>query len=324
MEKISVIVPAYNCQETIERCIKSIQNQTYRNLEIIVVNDGSTDNTAEILRNLQSQDKRIHVISIPNGGVSHARNIGLDNADGDYIAFVDADDYIDEDMYEALLKLAKENKASIAHCSYKYDEDDSVKAIGDTGKVIVQEPDEAMKCLLSSRYFTGSLCNKLYRKDLFDNVRFDEAIKFNEDVLANYLLFENADKSVYTDKAYYTYFQNTDSATHSVKSNIGIEQIALVAEKMAEMSKGKPYQSEADGRFAYLSLALYRAYLLSKDPRENEKKAQAKAKLKAMKKLYSGRNKVNYVFLICFPHIYKLFYGVYTVFRTKKLDPSQE
>ena len=324
MDKISVIVPAYNCQDTIEKCINSIQNQTYKNLEIIVVNDGSTDNTAEVLKSLQDEDERIKVFSIPNGGVSHARNTGIDNSTGDYVTFVDSDDYIDKEMYETLLDLANNNSAQIAHCSYKCVDGDIVNAVGDTGKVIVQEHDEALKCLLSGRFFTGSLWNKLYERELFENVRLDETIKFNEDVLANYLLFENADKSVYTDKAYYTYFQNTDSATHSVKSNIGIEQIALVAEKMAEMSKGKPYQSEADGRFAYLSLALYRAYLLSKDPRENEKKAQAKAKLKAMKKLYSGRNKVNYVFLICFPHIYKLFYGVYTVFRTKKLDPSQE
>lgn len=323
MDKISVIVPAYNCQDTIEKCINSIQNQTYKNLEIIVVNDGSTDNTAEVIKSLQDEDERLKVFSIPNGGVSHARNIGIDNSTGDYITFVDSDDYIDKEMYETLLDLANNNLAQIAHCSYKCVDGDIVNAVGDTGKVIVQKHDEALKCLLSGRFFTGSLCNKLYERELFENVRLDETIKFNEDVLANFHLFEKADKSVYTDKAYYTYVQNSLSATHSLRSNTGIEHITLVAEKMAELSKGKAYQNEADARYAYLSLALYRAYVFSNSTDEKEKKRTRKQKIRSMKKLYVGRNKINYYSLMCFPTMHKLFYKAYAAVRKKKLDPEQ-
>lgn len=119
MDKISVIVPAYNCQDTIERCINSIQKQTFNNLEIIIVNDGSSDNTEAKIKELQDKDGRIIAISIPNGGVSHARNTGIDKASGDYITFVDSDDYIDEEMYECLYNLIKEYNVQIAHCSYK-------------------------------------------------------------------------------------------------------------------------------------------------------------------------------------------------------------
>ena len=103
--KISVIVPAYNAEKTIERCLKSILKQTYHNLEVIVVNDGSKDSTELILSRIEKNDVRVHLITIENGGVSHARNVGIDNASGEYITFVDSDDYIDEEMYTSLMEL---------------------------------------------------------------------------------------------------------------------------------------------------------------------------------------------------------------------------
>lgn len=325
MDKISVVVPAYNCQDTIERCIKSIQNQTYKNLEIIVVNDGSTDNTEQVLNDIQRADNRIKVFNIDNGGVSHARNTGIDNATGNYITFVDADDYIDEEMYECLYNQIKEYNVKIAHCSYKAVDGDIIKSIGDTGKVVLQDHDEAMKCLLSGRLFIGGLCNKLYDKSLFDSIRLEESIKFNEDVLANYYLFDNVKESVYMDRAFYSYVQNTSSSTHSVNSNIGVEHVVRVADIMSKKSKGKAYQTEADDRYAYLSLTLYRAYLFSNfiSIDERNKKKDLKERIKTMKGIYTGKNRINYVLLMYFPIIYKFSYKVYSLLRTKNLDPSQ-
>ena len=113
MKKISVIVPVYNTEEYIEKCINSITGQTYKNLEIIVVNDGSTDNSLNILKSLQSKDSRIRIINQENKGVSAARNTGLDNTTGEYIAFVDSDDYLEKNMYEKMLKYMGESGADL-------------------------------------------------------------------------------------------------------------------------------------------------------------------------------------------------------------------
>ncbi len=322
MDRISVIVPAYNCQDTIERCIKSIQNQTYKNLEIIVVNDGSTDNTETILHEMQLVDDRIIVISIPNGGVSHARNTGLDSATGDFITFVDSDDYIDKEMYETLYNLINEHSVQIAHCSYKNVVGDDVVPVGDTGKIIVQNHDEAIKCLLSGRMFIGSLGNKLYRTCLFNNIRLDETIRINEDVLVNYKLFDCVDKSVYVDKALYSYVVNNESATHSMRTNEGPEQVLYVAKKMQEKSINKPYQSEADYRVSYLSLNLYKSYVLLNNSDEKSKRKRLKKNLKKYKHLFSKKDMLNYYLLIIVPDIYRLAFKIYDKKRVKQLDPT--
>ncbi len=321
MDKISVIVPAYNCQNTIERCIKSIQNQTYNNLEIIVINDGSTDKTESVIFALQGKDERIKVISIPNGGVSRARNTGLDNATGDYITFVDSDDYIDKEMYECLYNLIKEYNVQIAHCSYKNVVGDDVVPVGDTGKIMVQYHDEAMMCLLSGKLFSGGIWNKLYKKELFDGIRFDESIRINEDVLANYELFDLVDKSVFVDKALYSYVANNDSATHSMRTSEGPEHVLYVAEKMQEKSINKLYQNEADYRVAYLSLNLYKSYVLLNNLDKKNKRKSLKKKLKNYKYLFSKKDRLNYHLLIIFPKIYRIAFRLYDKKRVKKLDP---
>lgn len=322
MDRISVIVPAYNCQDTIERCIKSIQNQTYKNLEIIVINDGSTDNTESILNEIQAQDERVRVISISNGGVSHARNIGIDNATGEYITFVDSDDYIDGEMYEGLYNLLIEYKVKIAHCSYKNVDGAIITPVGDTGKTTIQDHDDALKCLLSGRLFSGGIWNKLYAKDLFNEIRFDESIRINEDVLANFELFDSVDKSVFIDKAFYSYVVNNESATHSMKTSEGPEQVLYVAKKMQKMSINKSYQSEADYRVAYLSLNLYKTYTIINNSDESLKRKELKIKLKEYKSSFSKKDIVNYYLLVLFPCLYRMAFRVYDKKRVKQLDPS--
>ncbi len=322
MDKITVIVPAYNCQATIESCIKSIQNQTYKNLEIIVINDGSTDNTEAVLFALQGNDERIKVISIPNGGVSHARNIGLDIASGAYITFVDSDDYIDKEMYEILYNLIKEYNVRIAHCSYKNVDGEAIIPVGDTDKITVQNHDEAMMCLLSGKLFSGGIWNKLYKKELFDGIRFDESIRINEDVLANFELFDLVDESVFIDKALYSYVVNNDSATHSMRTSEGPEQVLCVAEKMQKKSINKPYQGESDYRVAYLSLNLYKSYVLLNNSDEKSKRKSVKNNLKSYKALFTKKDKLNYYLLIIVPGIYRLAFRVYDKKRVKQLDPT--
>ena len=137
--KISVIVPVYNCDPYVEQCIRSILAQSYTDLEIICVNDGSTDDSGTILDKLACEDARIRVIHQKNAGASAARNMGIDLATGDLITFVDSDDIIEPDMYETLLPYFDEKNVDIVHCGYKRVHlDGSIKDVNGTGKLVRQ------------------------------------------------------------------------------------------------------------------------------------------------------------------------------------------
>lgn len=176
---ISVIIPVFNNDTFLNRCIDSVLFQTYKNLEIILVDDGSTDNSGKICDNYAKQDSRIKVIHKQNGGVSSARNAALFIAKGEYIGFIDSDDYIDANMYEYLLELCKIYKTDISVCNfftiYK-------------GKKEIKLP-KNIKPLLSGKEaieaFDNSsfVCNKLFSKKLFESCRFKEDISYGEDKL---------------------------------------------------------------------------------------------------------------------------------------------
>ena len=198
--KVSVIVPVYNCAPYVERCVKSIMEQTYSNLEIICVNDGSTDGSGKILDKLACEDDRLQVIHQKNAGVSAARNAGIEAATGDFITFVDSDDAIENDMYETLLPYFADETVDIVHCGYKrISLDGSVKDVNGTARVVEQNKYEAAGCLLTGRLFVGSLWNKIYRAHLFWGIKMDETLAINEDVLANAELFLKSEKLVYID-----------------------------------------------------------------------------------------------------------------------------
>ena len=325
MKKISVIVPVYNGENTILRCIDSIRKQTHRNLQIIVINDGSTDSTEEVLRELEKNDERIQVISINNSGVSYARNLGIDKAEGDYLTFVDADDYIAEEMYENLLGLFECYNAQIVHCSYQnVVNGEVVSKVGNSGKVYIQSHDEAIECLISGKLFIGGLCNKLYNKDLFGSIRLNEMIGMNEDVLANFFLFDLAEKTVYLDKSFYSYVANEQSTTHTGRIANGSEQVVEVSKIILDNSIGKTYEMSARRRVAITSLELYRHYLFSDNKENIDKKKRLKDDIKSYKKLYTRRfDKLAYVLMLYFPHIYKFVYKIYDKKRIKVLDPEQ-
>ncbi|MBQ8615735.1 MAG: glycosyltransferase, partial [Clostridia bacterium] len=119
MKKISIILPVYNVENYLDKCLTSLVNQTYQNLEIILVNDGSPDNSGEVCENWAKKDSRIKVLHKANGGVSSARNFGLDNATGDFIGFIDPDDFVELDMYEKLLNALNSQNATMAMCRYQ-------------------------------------------------------------------------------------------------------------------------------------------------------------------------------------------------------------
>lgn len=326
-QTISVVIPAYNAENTIERCVKSVLNQSYENLEVIVVNDGSSDSTETICERIAGCDSRVKVITIKNGGVSHARNVGIDNATGDFITFVDSDDYIDSEMYYTLMDMF-DDEIDIVHCSYKNVDGlgNVLSVVGSKNKRIKMNHDECMESLLIGKYFAGGLWNKIYRAKLFSNVRLKEDIKFNEDILANYYLFDKANVTVYFDEPFYNYVACDDSSTHSADALISCKQGYEVAKIMLQESTEKSYCEPAKIRYLGNLLGLYGVYRTSSNKVEKSEYENLFSEIKSFKDegYYQGKRDKVLIFMYRYmPHLYVTIYKIYDKIRVKKLDPEQ-
>lgn len=215
---VSVIIPAYNIEKELPRTVESVLAQTHGHLEVILVNDGSTDGTAAVIDACAAKDSRVKAIHKENGGVTSARLRGVAGASGDWIGFVDGDDYIEPEMYERLLKNALHSGADISHCGYRMVfPNGRVDHYYDTGKKLEQSHGEALGELLEGRFVDPALWNKLFRWELFADLRerMDFSIRINEDLLMNYWLFKNARKAVYEDFCPYHYVLRPGSAATS-------------------------------------------------------------------------------------------------------------
>lgn len=264
MEKISVIVPAYNTAPWLVRCLDSLLAQSHENMEVVVVNDGSKDNTREILDAYAAEHGEVKVIHKENGGVTSARLRGVQEASGDWIGFVDGDDIIDPDMYAHLLKNAYDAGADIAHCGHRVIfPDGRVEMVHGTGERKVQDRLTALRDLLDGGVIESGLCTKLYRRELFAGLaeKMDLTIKNNEDLLMNYFLFEKAEKAVFEDICPYHYILRQGSASyrqlheHSIFDPIRVRKIILEACE-EEMKQDARIALLRNLLFAYAQLAL--------------------------------------------------------------------
>ena len=216
MMKISVIVPIYNSELYLERCINSILNQTHRNLEILLINDGSNDDSGKICDEYKKKDERIIVKHCVNGGQSRARNIGISIATGDFIAFVDSDDWIVENIYEEAIKAYTKLNCDVVDYKCMFVSSDEVKL--PSSKNNNMEVVEG-KAILKDYLYRGQIekapfspCRKLYKKNLFNNIRFPEG-RINEDISTNYEILMNCNRIIHIDKIGYYYFQDGTSTT---------------------------------------------------------------------------------------------------------------
>ncbi len=214
-ERISIIVPVFNVEKYIERCVKSIENQSYRNLEIILVDDESPDRCPQICDEYAKRDERIKVLHKKNGGLSDARNAGLDVATGEYIAFVDSDDWVEPDFIEQLYVNAKKEDAdiSIIGCTLVWD-DGRKKTVSKDKGYYVFDREKAIREMLAQRKFGCMVCQKMYRKQIFDTVRFPVG-KLYEDVAVSMPTFLKAKKVVVSGNHGYNYYQRNDSIVNS-------------------------------------------------------------------------------------------------------------
>ena len=228
---LSIIVPAFNIENYISRCLENLINQNYKNIEIIVVNDGSKDKTGEIIDGYAQKDSRIKAIHKKNEGVSIARNTGIDIAKGDYIGFVDGDDTVDEEMFEVLIENAVKYSADISHCGYKMVFPSRIDYYYNTENIIIQNNYDGLKDLLKADRIEPGLWNKIYKVSLFDDIRLNPNIKYNEDLLANFYLFKKSTKSVFYDKCMYNYMiRKGSAATKKISKNKILDPILVMEE----------------------------------------------------------------------------------------------
>lgn len=234
--KISVIVPAYNNAPWLPKTLDSILAQTYENLEIIVVDDGSSDDTPAVLRHYAEKDVRIHPIRKANGGVTSARLLGVAESTGDWIGFVDGDDYIEPQMYARLMENAVAYGADVSHCGQRMVyPDGKVDYYYNSGVLRPQDRNLAIRDLLEETLVEPGLCNKLFRRELFVGLeeKMDCTIKNNEDFLMNYYLFSGAEKAIFEDVCPYHYLIRQGSASrrrlneHLIYDPIRVKKIIL-------------------------------------------------------------------------------------------------
>ena len=216
-EIISIIIPAYNIRDYLGTTLDSVLAQTYENLEIIVVDDGSKDGTGHVAETYAAKDARIRVIHKENGGVTSARLRGVAEATGDYIGFVDGDDYIEPDMYARLLENLHAFSADISHCGYRMVFPSRVDYYYNTAKTVLQQGNQGCLDLLEGRFVEPALVNKLYRRELFSGLEewMDTSIRINEDLLMNFYLFRQTQRTVFEDICPYHYVLRKGSAATS-------------------------------------------------------------------------------------------------------------
>lgn len=252
---ISVIVPAYNIAAYIERCVKSLTAQTYRDLEILLVNDGSTDDTGEICDRLAQQDSRIRVLHKENGGVSSARNLGLRHARGEYISVIDGDDWVEPTLYADCMELIQRCGAQAVMFEYFIDEN------GQSNRH--QVPAQCYGLLTTEQALIHTITprnrfawSKFFSAQLLKQHAFDETIILGEDTLFITAVLSEAERVYYTDQAYYHYDQRQNSA---VRSNFNMRKLSGLRayQQQLQMCQKKGFSAAAEyAREALVELAV--------------------------------------------------------------------
>ena len=208
---VSVIVPVYKVENVLHYCIDSILNQTYKDFELILVDDGSPDRCPKICDDYAEKDSRIKVVHKKNGGLSDARNAGMAVATGKYISFIDSDDYVSDDFFECLLDVMNKENSDIAECSVvKFYEDNRFDEISDDLSVKTYDTQDAMSALIAENPFHQHVWNKLYKTELVKDIPYAVG-KLNEDEFWTYQVFGRANKVSKLNKTMYYYFQRNSS-----------------------------------------------------------------------------------------------------------------
>ena len=239
MDLISIIVPVYKVEPYLHKCVRSIVEQTYKNLEIILVDDGSPDNCPALCDAWAAQDSRIKVIHKANGGLSDARNAGLAIAQGDYVAFVDSDDWVSADYIGAMHRAIRSTGAEIAACDVITSFGDSNPPISAAGAPVkCCSPEDALGDILQGRGFRAVAWNKLYKKSLLENEGYPVG-KYHEDEFVTYRILAKANVLAYVDCPLYAYFQRPGSIMSTVSPK-HLDALDAYLERLTFLQKHYP------------------------------------------------------------------------------------
>ena len=316
MSIISIIVPIYNGEKYLEECIDSILKQTFKDYELILVNDGSTDNSLKICKDYSKRDKRIKIIDKNNGGASEARNAGIDIAKGDYIGCVDSDDVIHPQMYEILYNKIIEYNADIAICNYIkiYNDKYKIKDINNDNikNIKVYNKIEALYELYTDKEgaFIGPW-QKIYKKKIFENIRY-EVGRINEDKLISHRILYNSNKTIYIDLILYYYIQRKNSVTNSPFRKQNLDYIYALRDAMIffyELKLDLKYKAERE--YIYF---LFKYYYRAKKELDNIEPSlkQVRNDFKEVLKYclnsphYSKKEKISWIIFAYTPYIYEI------------------
>ena len=230
---VSVIVPVYKVEKYLDKCVESIVEQTYKNLEIILVDDGSPDNCPSMCDDWAARDSRIKVMHKANGGLSSARNAGLGIFGGEFVMFVDSDDWIERDAVQSLISLSGD--VDIIMCGFSIENESGEVSYENSGKKEIKGSDILGEFVLDN--IRPEVCAKLYRSSLFSGERFDESIRYAEDLDMNYRLMKKAEGFISTDEGFYHYIRRSGSITDT-DMTAGRASLYEITEKIIEDNSG--------------------------------------------------------------------------------------
>lgn len=302
-ELISVIVPVYNVEKYLDRCVNSLVNQTYRNLEIILVDDGSTDRCPEICDKWASQDHRVVVLHKENGGLSDARNAGIDHAHGQCLSFVDSDDFVDETFIQVLHDTMVSTNCKMSVIGFQFFFEEEKIAVDRTRKwdIRLYTTEEALTSLLTwGEQFADYAWNKLYRRELFATVRYPFKKRL-EDAGTTCLLVGQCDRVAYYPAPLYFYYQRADSIMHNWDEQLELDSFEMVRKRYRYI------ESRCPGLYANASCYLWSIFncfpYFSKESRR-QAVTEAAEPWETVKTLCSLKTKVKYFAIQTVPGLY--------------------
>lgn len=322
-KKVSVIIPAYNAEKYLKECLNSVLNQTYKNVELIVINDGSTDRTKDILEEYTSIHCNMRVIHTENGGVSAARNIGLEHATGEYIMFLDSDDLLVSNAIEILLSDLKDNDADIAGGLMNSDVNDAAIYYNDTQTTVWRESEGLEKALEDSP-FTYSSCAKIFKRRVLHQIRFVEGRKIHEDSYFVFCCLIEQPTIVMRDAYIYKYRANENSASHAAFSEKYFDILYFAKEKYKTIEERYPHLlDKAKNMLVKSNIAMLQCLLNTNDKKYKKITQECIREVKKNKKYfipsYPGDKKR---FLIIVYHCYGLFKQLYRIKYAKRVKKA--
>lgn len=272
-ELISIIVPVYNVKQYLERCVKSILNQTYKNIEIILVDDGSTDGSEIMCDEYKKNYSNIKVIHKKNGGLSDARNYGIELAQGEYITFIDSDDFIDNRMIEILYKNLKNTNSDVSVCRfYMFYAEEDIKVQDVKEKVLIFDGIDILKTMYDDYLVTVVAWNKLYKKEIFNNIRYPKGKVIEDSAVLHYIL-ANINRICYSNLELYYYFQRNESIMHKTTYKL-LDELDWLNDRI-EYFKSLNFQNEIffeETIRKYIEAFFNWTYKITKDNGYNERK----------------------------------------------------